>query len=1467
MYEWEKDFNNDILQRGRSLYLNKKVVDLRKTETGYTGAVLGRRRNETALRILSSGVRRMSCDCPVARGRKNCEHMAALMYAVEADKKAEEDVQAEAALMEMWRKMDEEVRAEEKRLAEKNAQKKKAAAERKRKKAVRAREDREEGAARAGEDREEKAVHTGEDREEGVSHAGEDREKEKQAAREAAQREEQERAARRAEREKRKAERAKQKEEQKRQAEEAARVEYEKRLLEEARREKIRQEKAEAARRRAEKKQKEQELTRIAQEQKRKEEERKQKEEEKRRKEEERQRLEKEKQQEEEKRRMREQKRLAQKAQREAEEAVRLEKEKREQQYTRLGGSWEEEEDGAASENGNSEIQNLEDYRYFDGSRIRQYMKAPQKIVLEGQRLCANDKIRIKSIFTGFTSGLQERIGQMDAVGYEGKQEFPIRILFSRNAIEYCECGCKNCRRNYYVHYDTKKTDCSYKVGALKLLEDYLNSHNIGDSTDLRGQALLRAFQEKRANLIISGTTAKEESLRLLPRLTRKGGKLSISFRLGENKLFVVKKLDEFCDNVKASSTDTYGSNTEINHSPGNFTEKGRDWIRFINRIVREEKEFQQRLTESRSYYGKVKESVGSTLDLFGWRLDELYETLGSEEIEFEDKDGSEKKKGTLTCAERNPRITMQISEDAIKGEKEFHGIKVEGTLPALYYGTDAAYYISEGCLNRVDKGFLGKAEPLANLASNDRFWFRVGRNLMSEFYSRVLPQLADIADISETEPEKFRSYLLPEARFVFYLDAEQDDVNCKIFAWYGEKELSVLEGHMKRQEVMTEAFRDQAREEEILFQVMQWLPEIDLEKKAICCGGDEALIYRLMKNGLEKLMELGEVRCTRGFLGYRDVSHVRVSVGVSLSSGLLELDISTEDVPAAELLDILKSYRAKKKYYRLKNGGFVDLEEPSLEMLAELTKAMNLKDKELLKGKLKLPMYRTLYLDKLLEENEEVYSSRDSHFRKVVKGFKTVKDADFEEPESLSKVMRKYQKDGYKWLRTLETWQFGGILADDMGLGKTLQVIAVLLSAKEEGRKGTSLVVTPASLVFNWEEEFRKFAPDLTVSLVTGTQEERQKKIEAYQSADVLVTSYDLLKRDIGFYEDKEFSYEIIDEAQYIKNHTTAAAKAVKVIHSKIRYALTGTPIENRLSELWSIFDYLMPGFLYSYEVFRKELETPIVKNDDEKAMKRLQKMTGPFILRRLKEDVLKDLPEKLEECRYVRLGKAQQTVYDGQVLHMKEQLARQNPEEFNKNKIQILAELTRLRQICCDPSLCFENYKGETAKLEACLDLLQSAMDGGHRILVFSQFTSMLEILQKELDRLGIGYFTIMGSTSKEKRLELVKSFNEGEVPVFLISLKAGGVGLNLTGADVVIHYDPWWNLAAQNQATDRAHRIGQKKKVSVFKLIAKNTIEEKIQKLQETKKNLADQVMSGGTGGLGAMSQEEILELLEV
>ena len=417
-----------------------------------------------------------------------------------------------------------------------------------------------------------------------------------------------------------------------------------------------------------------------------------------------------------------------------------------------------------------------------------------------------------------------------------------------------------------------------------------------------------------------------------------------------------------------------------------------------------------------------------------------------------------------------------------------------------------------------------------------------------------------------------------------------------------------------------------------------------------------------------------------------------------------------------------------------------------------------------------------------------------------------------------------------------------------------------------EEGEEGTSLIVCPASLIYNWQEEFTRFAPALKIILIVGTQKEREEKIAQLTGYDVAITSYDLLKRDISAYEGKNFNYEFIDEAQFIKNHTTAAAKSVKLIKSKHRFALTGTPIENRLSELWSIFDYLMPGYLYEYSYFKKELEQPIVKSNDEAAAKRLKQLIAPFILRRLKKDVLNELPEKIEEVRIACFDAKQQALYDGQVVKTLKLVQLQSEEELSKSKIQILAELMRLRQICCDPGLAFSNYEGASAKRELCLEMVQSAIAGEHKVLIFSQFKSMLELLADDLQREGIGYYTITGATPKEKRLELVRAFNNDATPVFLISLKAGGTGLNLTGADVVIHYDPWWNVAAQNQATDRAHRIGQEKVVSVYKLVAKNSIEEKILKMQNDKQNLAESILSvDGRNSIFTMSKEELLNLL--
>ncbi len=627
----------------------------------------------------------------------------------------------------------------------------------------------------------------------------------------------------------------------------------------------------------------------------------------------------------------------------------------------------------------------------------------------------------------------------------------------------------------------------------------------------------------------------------------------------------------------------------------------------------------------------------------------------------------------------------------------------------------------------------------------------------------------------------------------------------------------------------------------------------------------DEQL-FDFLQSGIAVLEQYGTVHGSEAFRKYSVTPVPKVTLGVSVESGILDLSLTSTGISEKELLEVMRSYRQRKRFHVLSSGDFIDLtEDDQLSNINDFMRELDLTPEEVIKKSAKIPLDRALYVDNLLEEHDTLYSTRDRVYRSIIRNFKTIRDSESEPPANLAEIMRPYQTIGFKWIRTLEEAGFGGILADEMGLGKTLQMISVLSYDYEEKKPGTenpSLVVCPASLVYNWQEELAKFAPDIRVLLITGGVAARRKALEAWDTTQVYIISYNLLKRNIAEFSGKEFFYVVLDEAQYIKNSGAAVSKAVKVLSARHRFALTGTPIENRLSELWSIFDFLMPGFLYSQKEFEQRFAVPITKNKENEAMEKLQKMTSPFLMRRLKEDVLKDLPAKLEEVRYVPIMGEQQKLYDAEVLKLRKTILN---ETTGTGKVKVLAELTKIREICCDPSLLYEDYHKESLKREAAMELIQQAMDGGHRMLLFSQFTSMLALLEEDLKAAGIPYYILTGSTSKEMRIRLVHQFNEGDVPVFLISLKAGGNGLNLTGADIVIHYDPWWNLAAQNQATDRAHRIGQTRQVTVYRLIMKGTIEERILKLQEEKKDLADQVLAGESASIASLSQEELLELL--
>ncbi|WP_051656743.1 DEAD/DEAH box helicase [Butyrivibrio sp. AE3004] len=1114
---------------------------------------------------------------------------------------------------------------------------------------------------------------------------------------------------------------------------------------------------------------------------------------------------------------------------------------------------------------------------YFNVRTIFENTDISSETIEKAHELIDRDEVEIIDTDLYYSTGFESYSGEL-AIDFKGKcisedgKEITIEVSFNRYHIT--GHGCSYLHRNFsdYGYYTPRyDTLCEHRVALLLLADKYIAKYNPGDDTDFVGSRILSGYKRLTGNRKIEDNVIKKKIIRLCPRIRLSGmeenRELSVSFKIGIEKLYVLKRIPELISAKKNHGSMKFGKSYILSFMDNDFDEKSEKYYSIIE-AAQKEMDYLRDRYEMGPYYYDDPFMIKDQLTLTGDQLDMFYDASLGETLEFE---------GFLRSGNGNAKKlkigSSKVSADVyinniLDDDKVFSGLFIEAKIPLIFRGKEYDYAIDEskGILTRIES-LSPMMELLLDNAHDGVSEFTIGKKHVAEFYYRLLPQMMECSDINVFEPDDgdIDKYLPPECKLTFYLDADEDLITGRILASYGEDEVFVH--RLRDEDYPLPESRDIHFEQSALFTLRDYLQDESEDGETFSCEKNGENTFGLLSEGLRELMALGEVRASKEFEKLKIRKAPQVRLGVSVESGILNLDVSTEDMSEGELLDLLESYRKKKKFFRLRNGEFIRLEQDdTLEELVATMQAMGISAKEFTKGKLHLPMYRAIYVNKLLEEHDEIASDRDKNFKNLIRNFNTIKDADIDVPRKLDKILRGYQKYGFKWLTMISELGFGGILADDMGLGKTLQVISMLLYKKETMDDGalSALIVCPASLVYNWEEEFKRFAPEIDVITITGTQAERKRLLSKKTLPEVLVTSYDLLKRDIGMYENQSFDYEIIDEAQYIKNASAAVSKSVKVIKSRHRFALTGTPIENRLSELWSIFDYLMPGFLYTYERFRDDFETSITKFKDEEATRRLKNMVGPFILRRLKGDVLKDLPDKIEEIRFSKFDSRQRKLYDAQVTHMKK-LLQSEDYKSGKDKLKVLAELTKIRQICCDPELITAGYEGESAKRESCLELIQSAMDGGHKILLFSQFTSMLELLEKDLKENHIEYYKITGQTPKEERIKLVHSFNENEVPLFLISLKAGGTGLNLVGADVVIHYDPWWNLAAQNQATDRAHRIGQTKMVSVFKLIVKDTIEEKIVEMQNAKKDLADAILSGDNESITNMSKEQLMELL--
>lgn len=789
-----------------------------------------------------------------------------------------------------------------------------------------------------------------------------------------------------------------------------------------------------------------------------------------------------------------------------------------------------------------------------------------------------------------------------------------------------------------------------------------------------------------------------------------------------------------------------------------------------------------------------------------------------------------------VTMREENPDIVIDVnaSDNEIVMEVCERGFAIT---------SNGEWFLYENEIYHTDNTWRRFFMPIYNaLNSESKTYIAFRGTNRIGFASEVLPEIKNKRGVVMQGLEDVIVDEKPD--FEVYFDAKNGDITAVIIARYGSIPIRLPDDSRTDGKIVV---RDYESEGELLAHFRRF----EREDGTFILSNDGD-IYEFITKDLPILRRNAKVMVSKQFeaISITDATGFKVSAAFSPESRLLEAEFET-DLSIEEIKGILAAIRLKQNYYRMKDGRFIDLNECKESRLFSVIEYLDFSDAELKAGRKKLPMYQVLYLESI----SDVHKTEE--FMMLIESIHSIEPV---YPEHLKDVLRDYQKEGTAWMKQLSTLGFGGILADDMGLGKTLQVISYVMG---ERAGKPALIVTPSALTYNWMNEIEHFTPEAKVLVVDGPKDEREKLVEVIDGYDFVITSYPMLRRDSTLYKNKEFAYCFIDEAQYIKNPKTMNARSVKNVNARIKFALTGTPIENSLMELWSIFDFVMSGYLYNAHEFRERFEVPVAKNGDAAAADDLRAKIRPFVLRRMKNDVLEELPEKIENTIYADLVPEQKKLYSAYLA-----AAKSETEELLESgaKMRILTLLMRLRQICCHPALFDEAYKKESGKLNALIDIVTSAISSGHRVLIFSQFTSMLAIIRRQLDSMDIGSFYIDGQTKPYERTEMAQRFNDGEKNIFLISLKAGGTGLNLIGADTVIHFDPWWNPAVTDQASDRAYRIGQTRAVQVIKLASSGTIEEKILKLQESKRMLADDIIKMNTDSFSSLTNEEILSLFE-
>lgn len=913
----------------------------------------------------------------------------------------------------------------------------------------------------------------------------------------------------------------------------------------------------------------------------------------------------------------------------------------------------------------------------------------------------------------------------------------------------------------------------------------------------------------------------------------------NIELKVGVERTYVVKKITEFLSCLSIGRPFEFTKKFTFNPMEHVLEEKDKEIVNQLldilkNQLFYEDFQRDEKSTDARS------------LPIPPHHADKLFSLLQNLPCSLDLGDQIH----TQFTFSRDPLpLSFQLEKKGENYELDLASLRDFVFLPAYYYavGESTIYKLKPKQVQYIQNF----AQALGYYRDDSLI---IDSGDIHSFLSHVIPGLKTLGSVLMDETVA-GEIINPPLQAKLYLDEEDGRLTAKLDYHYGEFKLSPFEAESQNEKGEYILVRDIEKENSIL----PFLEEAQFKfnGRELYIDDDE-LVFQFLFELLPQLEELCEIYMTSKVRTYflEERQYPKIHVDLESSGNLLDINFDFKDIAENDIQTILDSVVEKKKYVRISSGAFVPLDNEAFQQVSSLFEEMGLQAKDIKDGHMKLPAYRSLQVEEALKNQTGLKYNKT--FRELIHDIKQPEERDYPLPKSLNATLREYQQTGFQWLKALSRYHFGGILADDMGLGKTLQSIAFILSEWEEGHgnREPAIVISPASLIYNWKSEFEKFAPNLSVLVINGTKLERAALLQNLDQVDVVVTSYPLIRQDIEFYKGYHFRVLFLDEAQAIKNHLTKTAKAVKLLNTGQVFALSGTPIENSLDELWSLFDSVMPGFF------------PSKKQFNNLSQEKVSRLSRPFILRRLKKDVLKELPEKIETVHTSELTKEQKELYLGYLDRIRgEAETAIATEGFQKSRIKILAGLTRLRQLCCHPSLFLENYDGESGKLIELLEIVENAIENGQRLLIFSQFSSMLKLIQEALSRSNLEAFYLDGGTPSKDRVAMAERFNQGEKEIFLISLKAGGTGLNLTGADTVILYDLWWNPAVEEQAAGRAHRIGQKKVVQVFRMIAKGTIEEKIYALQQKKKELIDNIIQPGETMLSSLNEKEIRELLSV